>query len=833
MSSRCPPWALDTDVSLSSTCDLRHLQLLNLTQLYTNITQCAVDMSYRPVTPYRRDRSTAITHDEAYEMNATRSATRNTLRVGDTRYQPLASWEDLHSGDQPVSTASDEAHETNVTRSATNNTVRVVDESYYRPLASSDDTLPGASSQVGAYGTPVTRDSISSAPRQGETTHDPESNSSTIRGSNEELQRGKALKRLKTAYMRGALDGWLYEVAALAFSVGCLVALAVVLGIYDKKKTPEFAYNITLNALISVLSTAAKSSLLFAIAGTLGQVKWAWFTENRQLSDMQTFDDATRGPWGALILLCSRRIRPLASLGAAITILALAYGPFLQQLVRYPVIYESVANHEAATKRATTFNATNNFTNWDSTMVAAWLDINQFDRVPDCPTGNCTWPTFTSLGYCSKCGDTTAETSLNCSAVFEKWDAKSNETCEIHPDQGYPATVLRGLAINSTNWSYSTADSIVWVIRLTSTYGSNDALYEPFNTPDPVPKSAFQSMAGAKYSYLGVENPMLVLGYASFEKKFRRPNSTSSTLSVSSPPVLLKADTCIITPCERTYQLSMTAGQLRTVVIDTDYRVSEILGGWSGYLEWGVWGRCWHTTSYRGTDDAPVLPVKDCTLGALVEPAVTACHGGDATPGYIFCMPDDVSHTGVYKIGLLGREGDRVSHEGGIFHHANNGPEENRQVMGIGFPTNGKTTIQAIQAHNFSYLMERMAASMTKAELDNSSTLVYGNMTSPVVHVEVAWQWFILPAALNALAIFLLLATAVLSHHRKTQLWKSSMLALLYHGLDNPEPAPNLTMANVSEMERWASATSARLGPVKDGGRAVLRTLPRGQAPKD
>ena len=129
--------------------------------------------------------------------------------------------------------------------------------------------------------------------------------------------------------------------------------------------------------------------------------------------------------------------------------------------------------------------------------------------------------------------------------------------------------------------------------------------------------------------------------------------------------------------------------------------------------------------------------------------------------------------------------------------------------------------------------MERMAASMTKVELDKSSTLVYGNMTFPVVHVEVAWQWFILPAALNALAIFLLLATAVLSHRRKTQLWKSSTLALLYHGLDNPEPAPNLTMANVSEMERCASATSARLGSVKDGGRAVLRNLPHGQAPKD
>jgi hypothetical protein len=116
---------------------------------------------------------------------------------------------------------------------------------------------------------------------------------------------------------------------------------------------------------------------------------------------------------------------------------------------------------------------------------------------------------------------------------------------------------------------------------------------------------------------------------------------------------------------------------------------------------------------------------------------------------------------------------------------------------------------------------------MTKAELDNSTTLVYGNVTTSAVHVAVAWYWFILPAALNALAILLLLATAVMSYRRNTQLWKSSTLALLYHGLDDPEPAPDLAMANVSEMGRWASVTSATLGATKDGGRVVLRTVPR------
>jgi hypothetical protein len=162
-------------------------------------------MSYRPSTPYRRELSSATAEDEAYEMIATRSATHNTLRVTEAHYQPLASPDDIRSGDHPVVAAKVEPYETDPTRSATNNIVRVVDDSY-RPLASSDDVRSGASSHTGAYVSPVTRDSISSAPRQDETTDDPEFNSSALHGSSEELQRGKAIERFKASYMRGALD---------------------------------------------------------------------------------------------------------------------------------------------------------------------------------------------------------------------------------------------------------------------------------------------------------------------------------------------------------------------------------------------------------------------------------------------------------------------------------------------------------------------------------------------------------------------------------------------------------------------------------------------------
>lgn len=734
---------------------------------------------------------------------------------------------------QPL--AEQEAYEMNVTRSATNNTARVVDDSH-RPLTHSVSTRSRASSRNDADR--VTQETTSPvAPRQDETTDSHEFNKVPLYRQSAGPRRGNALKRFTATYRLHALDSWFYECAAMAFSVGCLVALAVMLGIYDGKEIPRLPYNITLNALISVLSTAAKSSLLFAIAGIIGQIKWAWFTERRELSDMQKFDDATRGPWGALMLLCSRSKRPLASLGAAITILALAYDTFLQQLVRYPVIYQSVPSDEATTKKATSLEATGNLTDWDSARPAAWLDFGQLDRDPSCPTGNCTWPAFTSLGYCSKCAVTTAETTVKCTAEFDDiWDAKTNGTCEIYPDQGYPATVWQGIAINSTDYSFSRLDSIVWVVRATSPYGSNDALYEPYITPNPVPKSAFQSVADTRYSYLGVDNPRLVLAYASFDPDSRVPDpAIPSTLNGSSTPILAKAETCIITPCERTYQLSMTAGQLQTVVLDTDYGVSEVLGwpkGSDESYENTPMDSCWRTSSYRRASDAPLPPVEECTPDDITNPefshpAMTACHGGDPASGFIFCGPDSPSDA-VQEIGLLGREGIRNTWEQDILpmsHTEQYVPKAD--VLTPGFPVSGMTTSQAIRDHNFSYLVERIAASMTKAELDNSTTMVYGNVSSGVVQVDVAWYWFVLPAALNVVAILLLLATALLSHHRKTQLWKSSSLALLYHGIDDPEHSSDIALAKVSEMDRWASATSATLGLSKDGGRVVLKTVPR------
>jgi hypothetical protein len=52
--------------------------------------------------------------------------------------------------------------------------------------------------------------------------------------------------------------------------------------------------------------------------------------------DFEIFDKASRGPWGAIVLLLRTRGRSLAALGALLIVLLLAIDTFFQQVVAMP-----------------------------------------------------------------------------------------------------------------------------------------------------------------------------------------------------------------------------------------------------------------------------------------------------------------------------------------------------------------------------------------------------------------------------------------------------------------------------------------------------------------
>jgi hypothetical protein len=132
--------------------------------------------------------------------------------------------------------------------------------------------------------------------------------------------------------------GWWWELGSACVAIISTALIVAILVDMDGKPLANWRFHTNLiqpNSLVAVFSTLAKSSLLYPIAECLGQLKWSYFEKRSSgtLNQLQHFDWASRGPWGAARLLWDVKWRAvLASLGAIVTILLLAFEPFAQQV---------------------------------------------------------------------------------------------------------------------------------------------------------------------------------------------------------------------------------------------------------------------------------------------------------------------------------------------------------------------------------------------------------------------------------------------------------------------------------------------------------------------
>lgn len=226
------------------------------------------------------------------------------------------------------------------------------------------------------------------------------------------------------------LDTWLFESLALVFSVACFVAILGLLSAYNNKVRPEMAYNLSLNAIISILATGCKSSLVLVIGEAMCQLKWLHFksTSKSQLFGMQVFDAASRGPLGSLRILIYHRAQSLVCLGAAVIVLLLALDPFMQRVLSYPVRVINTSDGQAVAKqlRGTT---PGDLLDWENAFGQGLWSHENYDVSPLCSSGNCIWEEFSSVGICSQCSDMTSSAQLKCNlGNATTW---TNQTCEI------------------------------------------------------------------------------------------------------------------------------------------------------------------------------------------------------------------------------------------------------------------------------------------------------------------------------------------------------------------------------------------------------------------
>ncbi|KAK2053385.1 hypothetical protein LY76DRAFT_483904, partial [Colletotrichum caudatum] len=221
-----------------------------------------------------------------------------------------------------------------------------------------------------------------------------------------------------------AWEVWWMEIFSSILALGCIVALVVVLYIYQGQPLSRWPRLISVNSLIAISTAIFKASLILPVAEGLGQLKWNWFDRPRKLGDLVLFENACRGPWGSFLLLTRCAPRPgkgyLAGLGAFITIAALAIDPFSQAIINHRSCEITADFGLAQVPR------TNNYSG-DSTRILNQQMLRAIYRgLVDppkpgelagfaCTTGNCTFERdgggshFSSLGICHSCDDVTEE----------------------------------------------------------------------------------------------------------------------------------------------------------------------------------------------------------------------------------------------------------------------------------------------------------------------------------------------------------------------------------------------------------------------------------------
>ncbi|MCJ1405627.1 hypothetical protein MMC11_008855 [Xylographa trunciseda] len=239
--------------------------------------------------------------------------------------------------------------------------------------------------------------------------------------------------RLRRSARRWFRGWWIWELAAAGVSLAATVALVVLLAQADRRQPQAWAVGgmeLTLNTLVAAIATVMRTSLLLVVASALNQSAWNWFAAKKSggdasgqpLEDLEIFSEAAANSWNSVRLLIRTRGRYIASLGALITILSLAFDAFVQQVLTTQTQSQSMVLPESNLSAENIlphvqrygYNESGNyiddtFFELETAVINGIIGNNSLLPNAICPTGNCEWPVTPTLGVCSECSNLTSQ----------------------------------------------------------------------------------------------------------------------------------------------------------------------------------------------------------------------------------------------------------------------------------------------------------------------------------------------------------------------------------------------------------------------------------------
>ncbi|CAK1362457.1 unnamed protein product [Cercospora beticola] len=615
---------------------------------------------------------------------------------------------------------------------------------------------------------------------------------------------------------------WWFEVLGMATSVAALLAIFGILFAYSGKPLSDWKAILRPNTVVAVLSTLSKSAMLMVVGQCIGQLKWVYFAQRpRSLRNIEIFDDASRGPLGsAKLLVHINWTALLASVGAIITLLSLGMDPFIQQVISYDAVTfnDTTAKAYLSTAQAydTGLGYRTHLTGPDGGLQASSIRMvglgdpsiagaiykgvfgDVFRSTVACSSGNCTWPSYESLGICSSCTNVTAASKTNCTLTLNDYydpPKASDRQCLTRSP--------RGVAMESSNdcttseWRGTVWNASAMVTDPDAPRGHR--LLTKDGTIGVVAGTRFRKVDDREQAFCQSTEESLVEDVIectlkwctkSYERTIVENGTLSDPASTTEPLDFIEFETCGGL-FDETDAFKNTTWTLREEnVYDEIYSDMRPAFRDKDVPQY----TCPQGDNEGETEDRAIKTKQASELGAKFQQAPN-----------VFLINDRNTFDIQSAISFI--------FQGGL-----------TQEFVVGEDSTKLALAAAQQSGEFSQLMDRVAESMTNSiRVAPNGTHVDGMTHRTDIVITVHWHWMALPGAIVLFSIGLLSISMVLSSEKSSRaVWKSSLLAALFHGLQG-WTEEELDRVELKDMETRAKGMKASLKPGLSGSMKLVK----------
>ncbi|KAI1131265.1 hypothetical protein F5Y10DRAFT_262447 [Nemania abortiva] len=573
-------------------------------------------------------------------------------------------------------------------------------------------------------------------------------------------------ERYKTRFQRFDLfltDTWALEVFWCLLAFAFLAGMSTFLAAHQGAPQPQWPYGISINTVVSLFVSALVGALGSVLSTCIGQTKWQWFASPRVLSDIETFDGATRDIWGKLQLLahsCGRE-HHLANCGCLIALGTLAVGPFSQQIVQYYNCFSVSSSHLAWLPRVNNYTAGSRVSpghsQLDPRMASAIytgiLDPPKTDAGAitsfSCDSGNCTLPQFSTLGMCHSCHE-----------ILEL----------IHANESFPGYWLDNWAENPS-WNWWREDARVgWTNESSTTHYT----YTPYTMLSSRKTLGFDpSMGDAPF------DDLITLDFLTFNIDATCNTTMGDTETCSKHPWAVR---CSLYPCIKTFNANITNSRLSENL--TSYfpmkksNISAIEVTTSENLTWSYAVNTTLRHGQRVDCNPSSIPTTTNTV-PITSNRTSPISSNETVTWY----PQDC----VYSLGYPAALG--INQFLSTLFDVNSLESHNGSVTDLfgdhwlkTFYKNGMANFSTADTY-FGSLAATITASMRQTGQTALLADAIGSVLQSETCIRIRWPWLTLPVFFVLATLGFLISTIMSSAWRGA--WKSSFLAAVFFGAHN------------------------------------------------